>query len=199
MISADEYKTLREEIVHSYTIVDSSRNILYITVAYILTFATTKDTPFLYLLPFAVIIPVYLVAINYTFDMYRIGTYIMIFGETESSDLRWETRQYRLNRQPKDAMPRQAKTFHIPYIFLGFVCSVLFFSSIDYSNLSAADLFSFLLGMILTMILLFIYIYYHDMISVQDKYIEGWQRVLKEEGTSGRGDHLAVLPDWDRI
>lgn len=185
MISADEYKTLREEIIHSYTIVDSSRNILYITVAYILTFATTKNNPFLYLLPFAVIIPIYLVAINYTFDMYRIGTYIMIFGETKSSDLRWETRQYRLNRQPKDAMPRQAKTFHIPYIFLGFACSVLFFSSIDYSNLSTTDLFSFLLGVILTMILLSIYIYYHNMLSVQKKYIKGWKRVLEKENASG--------------
>lgn len=192
MISVEEYKSLREEIIHSYTIVDSSRNILYVTVAYILTFATNKDNPLLYLLPFAVIIPVYLVAINYTFDMYRIGTYIMIFAESGTDDYKWETRQFNLNRQPKRSMPRQAKTFHIPYVLLGFACSALFFSSVDYNNLSASSFFQVVVGIVLLMLLLSIYIYYRDMISVQNKYIEGWKEVLRAEKENSKEDCASI-------
>lgn len=183
MINEEEYKALRQELLHSYTIVDSSRNILYITVAYILTFATTQGNSYLYLLPFAVIIPIYLIAINYTFDMYRICTYIMVFGENETNNYKWETRQYKLNTQSINSMPRQAKTFHIPYVFLGAACAILFFSSIDYKNISATSILCLITGIVLTLILLSIFLYYQDMISVQNKYKTGWEEVQKAERT----------------
>ena len=120
-MSESEYKALRDEILHSYTIVDNSRNILYVTVSCILAFAVTNNSPELYLLPFSVIIPIYMVSINYTCDMYRIGTYIMVFGEGLKSDYKWESRQLHLNTQKENAFPRQFQLFHTPYIVLGFL------------------------------------------------------------------------------
>lgn len=193
MIDNEEYKTLRDEIIHSYTIVDSSRNVLYIAVAYMLTFATNKNNPLLYLLPFAVIIPVYLIAINYTFDMYRIGTYIMVFGEGTMNGRRWETRQYQLNTQHEKAMPRQAKIFHIPYVSLGVACFILFLLSLDYKEVTVYSFSLLILGVVLFFTLLSIYAYYHDMISVQKRYIQGWKEIKRKEEGKPTSDNRIVM------
>lgn len=183
MIDRDEYKTLRDEILHSYTIVDSSRNILYIAVAYILTFATNKENPLLYLLPFTVIIPIYLIAINYTFDIYRIATYIKVFAEADNSTFRWESRQFMLNTEIENRMPRQAKMFHVPYVSSGIMCTILFFASIDLFSQTKTEetFFSIVLCIIFFVILICIFIYFRDMISVQRKYIEAWEEVKAKE------------------
>ena len=49
----------------------------------------------LFLIPYIVIIPVYLVTIDYTLNMYKLGTYLKVFHE--QGDLRWENRLYLLN------------------------------------------------------------------------------------------------------
>lgn len=49
----------------------------------------------LFLIPYIVIIPVYLVTINYTLNMYKLGTYLKVFHE--QGDFRWENRLYLLN------------------------------------------------------------------------------------------------------
>lgn len=180
-ISDNEYLSLREEILHGYTIVDSSRNILYLAVAYILTFTTDKSIPMLYLLPFAVIIPIYLIAINYTYDMYRISTYMIVFGENPNSSYKWESRQLVLNKQKDHSIPRQAKMFHVPYISLGTACIVLFVLTLDYQAFSLSSAFWLIIGITLYIILILIFKHYGDMLSVQQKYLEGWLSVKNKE------------------
>ena len=180
-MSDGEYQALRSELLHSYTIVDSSRNILYVTVSCMLAFAVTNDDIELYLLPFSVIIPVYLIAINYTYDMYRIGTYISVFGEGPTSDYKWESRQLVLNKQKDHSMPRQAKMFHVPYISLGTACIYLFCLSFDFRNLSLSSFLCLIFGIFLYFLLIAIFRYYGDMLSVQKKYLEGWMNVKDAE------------------
>ncbi len=50
---------------------------------------------FLFLIPYIVIIPVYLVTIDYTLNMYKLGIYLKVFHE--QGDFRWENRLYLLN------------------------------------------------------------------------------------------------------
>ena len=90
-----EYLMLRDEILKDYEIIQNSRNVLYAAVAAILAFAVDQKEALLFLIPYIVIIPVYLVTIDYTLNMYKLGTYLKVFHE--QGDFRWENRLYLLN------------------------------------------------------------------------------------------------------
>lgn len=91
----DEYLMLRNEILKDYDIIQNSRYLLYVAVASILSFSLSQEEPLLFLIPYVVIIPTYLVSIDYTLDMYRIATYLMVF--IEPVEFNWENRQYKFN------------------------------------------------------------------------------------------------------
>ena len=82
-----EYLMLRDEIMKDYEIIQNSRNVLYVAVAAILAFAVDQKEAFLFLVPYIVIIPVYLVTIDFTLNMYKLGTYLKVFHE--QVDFRW--------------------------------------------------------------------------------------------------------------
>ena len=120
-----EYLMLRDEILKDYEIIQNSRNVLYAAVAAILAFAVDQKEALLFLIPYIVIIPVYLVTIDYTLNMYKLGTYLKVFHE--QGDFRWENRLYLLNYDIKKRVTRGERFFHAPFMVSAFVCSMLFF------------------------------------------------------------------------
>jgi 1,4-dihydroxy-2-naphthoate octaprenyltransferase len=64
---------LREEILKSSEAVKTYRTLLYTIVVAILAFAFDKNNPWLFLLPFAAILPLYLLAMHQVDSTLRIG------------------------------------------------------------------------------------------------------------------------------
>lgn len=88
-----EYEALREEILYSMQVVKNYRSLLYTIVVAILAFAFDRDESILFLLPFAAIIPLYLLAMHQLDSTIRTGAYICVFLE-DGTECQWETRLY---------------------------------------------------------------------------------------------------------
>lgn len=191
MQSKDEYLMLRNEILQIYNIVHGTRSILYLFVSGIVSYAFVNNKLGLLLLPHIVIIPMYLIAIDYTRDMYRIGTYLQVFHE--GKDFNWETRQYKLNYTIKNKMIRFAKVFHLPYLTTSVSCFLCFlykscsgnpniligFVTKPYENIKTVIyIIIILIELIITLI---IYFKYRDMTSIQKNYYTSWNEIKLSE------------------
>ncbi len=175
----DEYLMLRNEMLKDYDIIQNSRYLLYVAVASILSFSISQNEPLLFLIPYVVIIPTYLLSIDYTLDMYRICTYLMVF--LESGEFNWENRQYKFNYAIDKKIPRRYNFFHFPFISSSFACTLLFFLFVDYpidlKTVSLKFIIEIIVSVLLIIIVLFIFIKYINMPKFQKKYIEAWQEV----------------------
>ena len=85
----DESTMLREEIMLSMKTVKGYNNILYTTTVALLAFAFNSANSALFLLPFIVLIPLFLLTKREMMQVMRIGAYILVFLE-ESSIINWE-------------------------------------------------------------------------------------------------------------
>lgn len=129
-ITDREYGALREEILKHFEIVSNTMLAAIAATGAILAFAGSKDNPWLYLAPLAVIIPT---GINHAFRseaITRIGTYLVVFGEDDGTAPAWETR----HRKCMSAL--SGFRYHTvlgrllytsSYLLLGLVCLTLFF------------------------------------------------------------------------
>ena len=178
-----EYLMLRDEILKDYEIIQNSRNVLYVAVAAILAFAVDQKEAFLFLVPYIVIIPVYLVTIDFTLNMYKLGTYLKVFHE--QGDFRWESRLYLLNYGTKKRVTRGAQFFHAPFIVSALVCFVMFFASVTYPKSIRDVSVGFTLGaaaaIVLPAAVAVIFFKYKNIKKIQDSYIRSWKDVKKEE------------------
>lgn len=191
MTSKDEYLMLRNELLETYNIVNSTRSILYVFVAGIISYAFVNDKIGLLLIPYVAIIPMYLIAIDYTRDMYRIATYLQIFHEGDTFN--WETRQYEINYNVKNKMPRFHKIFHIPYIITSLTCFVCFIYKLSKGKISNIyNIFSnaknniilltyLILSFVELIIVLIIFIKFKNMSEIQQKYIKAWNELKCRE------------------
>ncbi len=143
-----EYLMIKEEIMYYYSVIHSSRNILYVALGTILTYALSSSEPMICLVPYCVIIPVYIVTIDYQYGMWRMGTYLSVF--LEGKDFNWETRLHKLNTASKNEIERHASSYQWPFIICGLCCSILFFMKIDYKNLDYKTVGEILFSILLT-------------------------------------------------
>lgn len=174
-----EYLMLREEIMKYYDIIHGSRNTLYVVLAAILTLAIPSDEPLLCLVPYCVIIPVYIVTIDYQYGMWRMGTYLSTFLEGE--EFNWETRLRKLNYNVK--LNRHATSYHWPFAISGLGCTILFFLKIDYSKISYKMVLEIIFSILLTVsFLIFVKVQKNPDEIVQECYRK-W-RVIKEQETT---------------
>lgn len=179
----NEYIILRDEILKQYDIIQNSRYLLYVTVATILTFSLSKSEPLLFLIPYIVIIPTYLISVDYTLDSYRICTYLMVFLEDE--DFHWENRQYNFNYIINKGLPKRENFFHVPFILSSLMCSILFYAFVDYPDDFYAITYKFVIKMFIAiiplLIVILIFIKYKDLGIVQQKYIDVWKKIKISE------------------
>lgn len=175
----DEYLMLRNEILKDYDIIQNSRYILYVVVATILSFSISRDEPLLFLIPYIVIIPTYLVSIDYTLDMYRISTYLMVF--LEHGEFNWENHQYKFNYVISKKIPRRFKFFHFPFLSASIACTLLFALRVKYpvnlKSISIEFCLEEIIAFVLLLIVIFIYYKYKNMPKYQKEYINAWHEV----------------------
>lgn len=62
----NEYLMLRNEMLKDYDVIQNSRYILYVTVVSVISFSIVQKISLLFLLPYIIIIPTYLISIDYT-------------------------------------------------------------------------------------------------------------------------------------
>lgn len=168
-----EYLMLREEIIHYYSIIQNSRNILYVAIAALLAFGVSSNEPLLCLIPYCVIIPIYIVTIDYQYGMWRIGTYLSVF--LEGDEFNWETRLHKLNSSVK--MNRYATSYNWPFIITSLVCTGLFFLKTDYSTIDYKLIAEVIFAVLLTGLFLMFVIVQKDPDDIKRVYLEKWNNI----------------------
>lgn len=182
-INEKEYLMIREEIMYYYNVIHSSRNILYVALAAILTFAISKKEPLLCMIPYSVIIPIYIVTIDYQYGMWRMGTYLAVFLEGQSFN--WERRLHELNTQPKKGINRHASSYHWPFIITSLCCTILFFLKINYKNIDYKAVLEIIFSVLLTIGFLLFIMVQKSPDKIKQTYIDEWRNIkeIKENLT----------------
>lgn len=177
--SKEEYLMIREEIIHYYDIIQNLRNVLYVSLAAILTFAVSSKEPLLCLIPYCIIIPIYIVTIDYQYGMWRMGTYLLVFHEGEIFN--WETRLHNLNISLNKRMNRHASSYHWPFIITGICCDILFFLKLNYKKIYYKSIAEIIFCVLISIIFLVFVFIQKNPDQIKSLYIEQW-KIIKESG-----------------
>lgn len=179
MKSTKEYKMIKDEIMYMHKAIQELRSILYVAVASVLTFAVGKTTPLLCLVPYCVIIPTYIVTIDYQFSMWKLGAYLLVFQE--GKEYNWETRLHIFNTKEARKSRGSAKSFHSPFIATALICTILFFAKIDYKNISHESWMQIVLAILLLAAVLCYRISRRNPDAAKSEFIKEWTAVKKNE------------------
>ena len=178
-----EYEFLRNEIIQDYQIMDSSRNLLYFAVGVILTLSLNIREPFISLLPFIVIIPIYFVTLDYSYSAQMAGAYLQVFYEPEF--FHWETRHYELSKHYTSKSTNFSSTFHFPFIITG-VGSLMIFAYLfiedQRSFLSFTSIARLICACVVFIALISIYYKHRNIDSIREDYIAKWKLIKAAEG-----------------
>lgn len=167
-----EYLMLREEINKIYDIIEKTRNLLYVGVAAIFTCSFSLENSVLFLAAYFVIIPCYLVTVDYQTGMWRIGTYLAVFHEGESKNFNWERRTFVFHNKMKN---KYVGSYNSPYILASF------FSSFLYIVLSDQKSYFWLFISIVALIIFNIYIYKQgNPQKIKETFIEKWKMIKND-------------------
>lgn len=123
-----EYDELRDEIKQKIELHNSLITFMITTVVAVLAFALDNDNSLLYLLPFAIIIPISMRITYYRSAMVKLSAYIIVYIENEIEGLYWETRNTKLiNDDVNNFYNRFTISHYYEGIILSVVCYVLYF------------------------------------------------------------------------
>ncbi len=180
----DEYLMLREEILKSSEAVKTYRTLLYTIVVAILAFAFDKNNPWLFLLPFAAILPLYLLAMHQVDSTLRIGAYIYVFLEP-ITNIKWETNLYRYDTLHENQYSTK-KTSIEPYVVVSFCCIALSIANLNYSNIGDWDMCLCVCAQIILAACCWwaFYTKHVDYIKTKKKYIQEWEEVKRRYETN---------------
>lgn len=168
-----EYLMMRQEMLQYMEEYQTVRNMMYIVTATIIGFIEGMHMPkYLFLLPLIVIIPSYIIAIDYWKCVVRAATYLMVFHEKKiDAQFRWETRHYMLG-DPKTTQIVNVQL--IPYYVCAIVCFCLYFFNLDWSSCGEVWL-----GIVPLCINIFCIIYFRHVSA--DKFISEWESIKQKE------------------
>lgn len=175
-----EYEALRNEIIYSMQIIKNYRSLLYTIVIAVLALAFQSDNVVMFLIPFLVIIPIYLLEMHQVDSTARIGAYISVFIEPET-DCQWETRLLKYEKTYKNNN-RNKESLINPYWCISFGCIILSFMKLNYYNrninfyiIFAEQIFAFVLCV-------FVFIKKNvNSLETKEKYIKEWNEIKKDE------------------
>ena len=180
----NEYKSLRDEIAQ-YRLINSNIYLANITITAVLLGYAIKDNPvwYMFLSPFFIIIPsIILIATNTSLTA-RIGTYILVFIESNLETLNWETNLQIL--RGKDLMKSKKSSF-ASSIFLLFIllsgfclslCCLYLITKNDINTISISSISIVLISLILA----FLQLRKVSKREYIDDYIESWTEVKNDK------------------
>lgn len=126
-----EYDTLRTEINEKIALHNSLITFMITTVVAILAFSITENIPWLYLLPFCIIIPISMRVAYYRSVMTKISAYLSVYIENTILALNWETRNTNINNNIKGKFYDKITISHYyEGLLLSLVCYIMY--SISY-------------------------------------------------------------------
>lgn len=126
-----EYEDIRGEIKQKIELHNSLITFMITTVVAVLAFALERNNPALYLLPFAIIIPISMRVTYYRTAMIKLSAYVIVYLEDKLDGINWETRNTQLiNDSSNKLFDKFTISHYYEGIILGIVCYFLYF--IDY-------------------------------------------------------------------
>lgn len=127
-----EYLFIRDEMLQYMNNYQAVRNMMYVsTLACLgLSIGNEIENPYLYLLPLIVIMPSFLIAVNFWKCVVVDSTYLMVFHESNGSEFKWETRHENLFKSnPK--LDDKINVQHFPYVVCAIISLILFWNKVQ--------------------------------------------------------------------
>lgn len=107
----EEYRMLRSEVMNCINLHNTLCTFMITAVGAILTFSLLYQQPLLFLLPYAVIIPIQCRIFHYRQNMMKISAYMIVCLEPHLKGIQWETRHKRLADVPEPVQVRGLRNY----------------------------------------------------------------------------------------
>lgn len=169
-----EYDNIKKELALDMNVVRKANNALYVGVTAILAWAITTSNSILCLLAYCVIIPVYYIVLDYNIATMKLGAYLLVFHNDK-----WERRLHKVNL--KKIVKRHASSYRNPFIYASIASTILFFSFLDYTNISIIEIMEVIFCIVLFLWFNLYVILQKDNDSIKLVYIDAWEKIKKEE------------------
>ena len=88
----EEYRMIRAEIVNCISLQNSLSTFMITAVTALLALAFTQMNPWLFLLPYVVILPIGCGIFHYRGNVLKLASYLIVFLEPNIKGMNWETR-----------------------------------------------------------------------------------------------------------
>lgn len=173
----DEYAILKEEILAELSTIQNCKNLVYTLVIALLAFSFEKNNSWMFLLPFAAIIPLYNLIIQKIDSTLRTGTYMLVFLEPYL-DIKWETNLYKYDKKYKNDF--STKKINIDsFVILSAICVILSIINLNFKQIEQPEVWGCI---IFQLILVFycIWSFYTRRIDYalrKEKYIKEWEQI----------------------
>lgn len=156
------------------------RNLLYSIVVAVLAFAVDKEDSLLFLVPFAAIIPIYLMAMSQVKSMMRTVAYIYVFLEP-NTECKWETRLYERDKLHR-IQHNSKKTSIDPYWGVSICCIALSVLNLNFKCIDYKFYLSVSLQFLILLVCIYVFIKKRpDYYKVKSKYISEWREIKRRE------------------
>ena len=133
-----QYETLREEIANCTRSSNEFSTFSMTALAAVLAFAFSSDNPFLFLVPFVLIIPLSSKSLYYRKNISKISAYMIVMLEPGIKGYLWETLVERYKEEKSHSRFTVFRNYE--YLFEALICVVLYlYYAID-SNFDIASL-----------------------------------------------------------
>lgn len=178
----EEYEMMRAEILQYLREYQNVRNMMYIVTITVLGYCIgSKESNnsilgiYLYLMPLIVIIPSYIISVDYWKCVTKASTYLVIFHESmPGCPFKWETRNGRYSYF--NSFMTGMNFQNIPYYICGGVCVLLYYANVYLSGISYVPA---LLGLFVTAICAFVFWKFRCV--DREKLCDGWQKLREAE------------------
>lgn len=174
-----QYETLREEIANCTRLSNDFSTFSMTALAAVLAFAFSSDNPFLFLIPFVLIIPLSSKSLYYRKNVAKISAYMIVMLESEIKGYKWET----LNELYKEDKSHSRFTVfrNYEYLFEALICIMLYFY---YTVESSFDIASLIIGGFLGIAaLVYVWIISYKMAhtgTLKAVAVRKWERLRRE-------------------
>lgn len=170
-----EYNSIKEEIQNKIELHNNLLTFTITTVVALLAFAFSKDNPFLFLIPFCILIPMSSRIAYYRLAFSKLSAYLIVFLEPALEGCDWETRNYLIVKENIVNKRKSIKNSIIMHYYDCFILSIVCYGLFLYYYIQNTN-FSFIIILnILWPILLIIYEFIlTKRINSGDKKKEEW-------------------------
>lgn len=169
-----EYNNVKKELEVSLEFIRNASKIFYVGVTAVLAWSVTTSKAVLSLLAYCVIIPLYLIIVNYNTHSMKLGAYLLVFHNDK-----WEKRLHKINN--KKSIKRYALSYRTPFIYASIASTILFFVLLDYNAIDILGIIQVVICIVLFLGFNIYVFWQKDNDTIKQIYIDAWTDIKKEE------------------